>query len=61
MRQFHAIAEGHAEVDRLREARFVHGVRVAMNGTADQVDDFLSVKSGGGDFATVEELLKGAP
>jgi len=60
LRQFRALADGHAEADRLREARLVAAVRVAVNGNGDQVAAFLGGdRPGSADgFDTVDDILK---
>lgn len=62
---FRALAGGHAEADDLREARFLAAVRVAVNGSAEEVGRFLDRDGGGGGggggggFAGVDEALAG--
>lgn len=45
-------------MDRLREARLVGAVRVAVNGSAEEVDRFLGRPGGDDGFDTVEDILQ---
>lgn len=52
------MAEGHAEADRLREARFVGAIRVAVNGSAEEVDRFLGRPGADDGFDSLEDILR---
>jgi hypothetical protein len=61
LRAFAALADGHARADRLREARLVGAIRVAVSGSRDEVQAFLKPGLDPGraaDFDSVEALLQ---
>lgn len=60
LRQFEALAAGHRAADRIAEARALATIRLAVSGTAEEIDAFLDGAGGNGGFDSAADLLREA-